>query len=78
MIKYIKWLIQYVLLYISNKMLIISYNSSAAYVNIVEFGRISSYTIVIGIKQYIKQNFNTVLIPTFKFGLYLYAICMKY
>ena len=55
---------QYVLLYIPSKILIINHNSSAAYVNKVKFSSVSSYTILIGIKQYIKQSFDTVLIPT--------------
>ena len=65
MIKYINNInAQYVLLYIPSKILIINHNSSAAYVDEVKFSSVSSYTIVIGIKQYIKQNFDTVLIPT--------------
>ena len=55
MIKYINNIsAQYVLLYISSEILIISHNLSAAYVNKVKFNSGSSYAIVIGIKK--KKN----------------------
>ena len=58
MIKYINNIsAQYVLLYISSEILIISHNLSAAYVNKVKFNSGSSYTIVIGIKTIYRAKF---------------------